>query len=266
MTWNVQHASPSRAAAQAAWLAREPAADLVVLTEVGHGPGGTALCQVLHSVGYQAVVAPRGSGGYRTVLASRHPGLSSLGSLTEILPERTPLARITLGQVPVLLAGLYIPSRGPKERRNADKRAVQHAVAQALPGLGKNHPGLIVVAGDLNVVPATHTPHHRVFGQWEYDFYDSFAAAGLVDAHLALSPEAHDHSWFGRSGAPYRFDYGFVSSHHTGAVTACTYLHEPRVAGLSDHSALSLIVELHPRTPVSGVPAPAASLIERNST
>ncbi len=86
------------------------------------------------------------------------------------------------------LLGLYVPSRGPKERRNQDKRSFQHAVAYALPGFVARFNGPVIVAGDLNVVEPGHIPHHPVFGDWEYDFYRSFASAGLADAYRLLHP------------------------------------------------------------------------------
>ncbi|WP_433892706.1 endonuclease/exonuclease/phosphatase family protein [Streptomyces sp. CA-111067] len=259
VTWNVQHASVSRSADQVAWLAQEPTADLLVLTEVGHGPGGTALCDALGAAGYQVVDPSPGGGDYRTVLASRHSGLTCLGSLTQVFPHRTPVAQLTIGTVPVVLSGLYVPSRGRPARRNVDKRAVQEAVSRALPALVAQHRGPVVVAGDLNVVDRGHRPHHKVFGPWEYGFYDSFAAAGLTDAYLAHHTPGtdHDHSWFGRAGTGYRFDHAFLTSAHRRHLTACAYLHTPRLTGLSDHSALSLLLRLP--SPPAGAPAhPAA--------
>jgi hypothetical protein len=53
----------------------------------------------------------------------------------------------------------------------------------------------MVIAGDLNVVEPDHVPFHRVFGQWEYDFYQSFAKSGLTDAFRHLNPRRVEHSW-----------------------------------------------------------------------
>ncbi|MET8542572.1 endonuclease/exonuclease/phosphatase family protein [Kitasatospora sp. NPDC004799] len=147
--------------------------------------------------------------------------------------------------------GCYVPSRGPRERHNEDKRAFQAAVTDALPALAeRGH--LVVIAGDLNVIEPDHNPPHRgVYGAWEYDFYTSFAEAGFTDAFRALHPDAVEHSWFGRrSGDGYRFDHALVTSAHRAQVRTCTYLHEPREAGLSDHSALQLAIDL------TGEPSP----------
>jgi exonuclease III len=142
------------------------------------------------------------------------------------------------------LLGLYVPSRGPKERRNEDKRAFQHAVSEALPSFLSRFDGPVVVAGDLNVVEPGHVPHYTVFGPWEYAFYRSFAEAGLVDAYRALHADKVEHSWFGRGGNGYRFDHCFVTARHRAHLSGCEYLHAPRETGLSDHAAMVLTLQL----------------------
>jgi exodeoxyribonuclease III len=245
LVFNAQHASPARARRQAAWLADCTAADLVILTEVGPGPGGAALIGALSQRGYAAVLAPRPSfAGYGTVLASRQPDLAAVPSGISVLPHRGPAAALSLAGLRIGVLGLYVPSRGPKHRRNEDKRAFQGAVTKALPGFLVRFDGPVIVAGDLNVVEPGHVPHHAVFGDWEYNFYASFAEAGLTDAFRALHPDAAEHSWFGRSGLGYRFDHAFITAKHATLVRSCGYLQEPREQGLSDHAAMTLAVGL----------------------
>ena len=149
------------------------------------------------------------------------------------------------------MIGLYVPSRGPKDRRNVDKRAFQHAVSAALPNMSDHLKvaGPVVIMGDLNVVEPTHTPRYTVFGQWEYDFYRAFASAGFADAFHLSQPGRVDHSWFGRPGSNghrngYRFDHTFVTTSHSSAVQDCRYLQDFRTDGLSDHAAMTLTLAL----------------------
>lgn len=240
MTLNVQHAAPPRARLLAAWLDGQDGADVAVLTEVGTGPGRDALLEALTARGFHtlapSVPDPR---DYTTVLAARAP-LSAVPVDLDCLPHRLVAAHVPVGRSSATIVGLYVPSRGPRERRNQDKRAFQDVVAAVLPDLVKSvDPATpLVVAGDLNVVEPGHRPHHAVFGGWEYDFYDAFAAAGLRDAFRHLHPDAVEHSWFGRAGAGYRFDHLFVSAEHAAALADCRYAHAPREQGLSDHAAL----------------------------
>ncbi|MDT0615899.1 hypothetical protein [Streptomyces lancefieldiae] len=92
------------------------------------------------------------------------------------------------------MLALYVPSRGPKDQRNVAKRAFQEAVTESLPQLLAAFPGMpVTVAGDLNVIERGHQPPHKVSGDWEYDFYDSFQAGGLTDAFRHLHPDGVAH-------------------------------------------------------------------------
>jgi exodeoxyribonuclease III len=251
VTFNAQHAAPDRARRQAAWLGQQPDADVVVLTEVGPGPGGHALLDALTHHGYPHLYAPRPDlPDYSTVIASRRSPLEPVPTGIEVLPHRAPAVDLRIGGQRVRLLGLYVPSRGPKERRNENKRAFQHAVTQALPLLLGEFDGPVVVTGDLNVLEPGHVPHYPVFGRWEYDFYRSFTDIGLTDAYRTLHPDAAGHSWYGRGGNGYRFDHTFITPDRLD-LTGCDYLHAPRHHGLSDHAALRLTAQLTPAVAAS---------------
>jgi exodeoxyribonuclease III len=267
VTWNVQHAAPTRARQQVGWLASQLEADVLVLTEVKDAPGGLALLQALGEHGYHTIVPAQAGGEYMTVVATRTSAGCGAALTVEALPEgagflahRLVSARVAVGAYTVGVVGLYVPSRGPRDRRNLDKRAFQQAVSAYLARLGAvfgDDGGLVVVAGDLNVVEPDHQPRYGVFGDWEYRFYADFAdRGGLVDAFRALHPGRVEHSWFGRGGNGYRFDHIFVTSRHRQQLRSCRYLHEPRLAGLSDHAAMAVTVALDP-DPAATPSAPA---------
>jgi exonuclease III len=245
MVFNAQHASPGRAHRQAAWIAGQENADLVVVTEVGAGPGGQALTEALAEHEYHSVLAPEPAlPDYRAVLASRGPALVPVTSGIGAFPYRGPAAALDFAGQVVGLLGLYVPSRGPQRRRNQNKRAFQDAVATALPGFLARFGGPVIVAGDLNVVEPSHVPHLPVFGVWEYRFYRSFIDAEMTDAYRTAHPDTSDHSWFGRSGNGYRIDHVFVTRQHQAQVIDCAYLHTPRHQGLTDHAAMTLTLRL----------------------
>lgn len=243
LVFNAQNARPDRARRQAAWIAAQHTADVVVITETGSGPGGDALTEALAGHGYHSVIAPRPeSRDYRTVLASRGTALTLARSGISVLPHRAPAATLTAGGQTIALLGLYVPSRGPRERRNEAKRAFQASVAAALPAFTRQFAGPVIAAGDLNVVEPGHVPHYRVFGAWEYDFYRAFGAAGMTDAYRQLHSDSPGHSWIGRGGNGYRFDHVFITAGHAALIGSCDYLHEPRTGGLTDHAALTATI------------------------
>ncbi|HEX9337165.1 MAG TPA: endonuclease/exonuclease/phosphatase family protein [Pseudonocardiaceae bacterium] len=245
LTWNVQHASPERARRQGAWLA-DSDADVLVLTEVSESDGGRALAQALHESGFTTYTPTGAVQDYRVLLAARGATLEPVhGVRAPYLPHRCLAARLHAAGLSIGVMGLYVPSRGGKQGRNVAKRSFQSAVTAVLSELAEKFPsadGPLIVAGDLNVLEPGHQPHHAVFGAWEYDFYRAFTNAELADAFRHLHPHAVQHSWHGRSGAGYRFDHIFCSRQHLPQVTDVGYLHEPRLTGLSDHSAMAATV------------------------
>jgi exodeoxyribonuclease-3 len=243
MTWNVQHARSDRAIQQATWIATQPV-DVVVLTEVTATDGGLALDEALRGYGFTTSY-PAVPGDYGTMIASRIGELENCKEIqASYLPHRCVTVRLhTEGQI-IAVVGLYVPSRGSRDRRNVDKRAFQHAITALLPSLAEiiGPDCTTVIAGDLNVVEPGHQPHLKVFGAWEYEFYQAFRDAGYGDAFRYLHPELIDHSWYGRSSNGYRIDHIFCAP-LTG-ITDCRYLHQPRLAGLSDHSAMIATIAL----------------------
>jgi len=251
LTCNVQRASVARVRRQATWLTGSDA-DLLVLTEVSSRESGDVLAQLLAEDGFGVMLpAPAATDRYRVLVACRgvEPtavdiGVSSMGHRCVAVRASFPVGEIGV-------TGLYVPSRGPKIRRNQDKRAFQDLVTAVLPQIPAaiDVPGPIVVAGDLNVLEPDHDPRYPVFGEWEYDFYRAFGQAGFDDAFRIKEPSAMHYSWFGRPSADgtrngYRFDHAFVSRVHRTAVAACRYDHSARTAGLTDHSALTLTLDL----------------------
>ncbi|MDW4916260.1 endonuclease/exonuclease/phosphatase family protein [Streptomyces californicus] len=258
LLFNAQHASPERSRRQAAWIAGQEGADIAVLTEVSSTQGGDALVAALTERGYATVIAPQPSSpDYRTVIACRTSAARAVLSPVTVTPHRAPAARVTVGGHDFGVLGLYVPSRGPREQRNVAKRAFQEAVTESLPRLLAAFPGTpVIVAGDLNVIERGHQPPHKVFGEWEYVFYDSFQAAGLTDAFRHVHPDQVVHSWFGRSGNGFRFDHIFISADHAERVLACAYHLEACEMGLTDHAVMTLLLGLPP-TP--GEPSSARS-------
>jgi len=139
--------------------------------------------------------------------------------------------------------GMYVPSRGPMEKRNVDKRKFQDQVIDLLGSLKNSDFGdKLVAGGDLNVIPPDHEPRYPFFGDWEYSFYNAFLEFGMTDAYKYLHQKGQEHSWVGRSGDGYRFDHLFISSNFSICVNTCSYIHDSRNSKLSDHSALYLLL------------------------
>lgn len=251
LTCNVQRANVSRTRQQAAWLAGSDA-DVLVLTEVSAGESGDVLAQLLADDGFGVMLpAPSVNDRYRVLVACRDAEPTGVDIGAGSMGHRCVAARVVFPAGKIGVTGLYVPSRGPTARRNQDKRAFQDRVVTVLPHVetALDVPGPVVVTGDLNVLEPDHDPHYAVFGEWEYGFYRAFGQSGFDDAFRITEPLVMDYSWFGRPSVEgkcngYRFDHAFVSRAHRTAVVACRYDHSVRAAGLTDHSALILTLDV----------------------
>ncbi|MGH4002429.1 MAG: endonuclease/exonuclease/phosphatase family protein, partial [Pseudonocardiaceae bacterium] len=137
LTCNVQRASVSRVRRQAAWLAGT-GADVLLLTEVSADESGDVLARLLMDYGFE-VLLPRPSANdrYRVLVACRDAVPAGVDVGAGSMGHRCVAARMALAAGEIGVVGLYVPSRGPRDRRNQDKRAFQDRVATVLPNVQK---------------------------------------------------------------------------------------------------------------------------------
>jgi exodeoxyribonuclease-3 len=244
VNWNIRNPSLSRAQKQAEWIIQTHA-DIIILTEVKHSEGGRFLCDWLASYGFSIFFPCFPEKDYGVIVAARGFDSQKLELDMDFLPYRSVCieCKTRLGNVGIL--GLYVPSRGAREHRNVNKKRFQEQIVHWLHTTVDTRTNRnIIIAGDFNVIERNHQPRYPFFGEWEYEFYESFLHCQLVDAYRQMHPTTQDYSWFGRKGCGYRFDHFFVSGGLSQHIMDCRYLHDPRTMELSDHSSMSLTVSL----------------------
>ncbi len=240
LNWNIGNPSIRRAIDQVSWIA-EFSPNIVILTEAKYSEGGGYIKDRMEGLGYQTYFRNPMRSEYCVIMASKAVSSRELDIVLSFLPSRLMAISCNTFLGEIVILGMYVPSRGPTEKRNADKRRFQSEIMMLLQNMSNNIMiDKVIMGGDLNVIERNHTPHYAVFGEWEYEFYESFSRYGLVDAFRLLHPNSLQHSWFGRQGDGYRFDHFFISNWLVRHVRKCTYVHEPRISKLSDHSAMCL--------------------------
>lgn len=211
--------------------------DVVVLTETRANPGTERVLQSYRDAGY-TVTSSTPSPGERGVAVLRRIGPSeAVPSTIGDLSHRLVVDRFG-DPAPLTLVAAYVPSRDASAVKIARKRRFLLQLDRALEWAASG--ARTVFMGDLNLVGREHLPRYAAFRSWEYAALDDVAAHGLVDVFAELHPGVQAHSWIGRTGHGYRYDYAFVSRDLLGAVRSCEYLHEPRERGLSDHAGVLL--------------------------
>jgi exodeoxyribonuclease-3 len=243
LTFNIAAAAQPRADAILRWL-RSRSDDVIVLTETSGGPGTELLVEGLRAAGF-AIRHTRDPSERGVLLASRIPIARDLSEEVAVtLPCRAPAVVLETTPRKLALVGVYIPSRDRSEVKVARKEAFIASLLASLRKLPAVQRNRLVLAGDYNVVAPHHEPPLPGFFPWEYGLHDELEKIGLRPAHELRPRGGHPHSWIGRTGTGYLYDYVHVGRGLHRSVERCEYLHGPRQRRLSDHAAVAVRVRL----------------------
>ncbi|WP_156969708.1 hypothetical protein [Knoellia subterranea] len=244
LTLNVSNPPRARAESLLHWLwPREE--DLWVLTEVGRGEGSNLLLSVCRAAGFAIRVTDRSELGVMTVArvgtldeATIDPPSLLPGRVDSVLwqedshvePIRV-LATYGVASDPVRYA-----SKAQRERKRQWLTAYEKVVSQ---WVSRGERGIVL--GDLNLVDPVHDDVLKyVLTEETAMYHDLSERHGLVDAFRAHHDDAQM-SWMDHSGVGCRYDHAFATPDLV--VEASELVHEPRVDGLTDHSALTVTLD-----------------------
>src|SRR6266508_6649256 len=144
----------------------------------------------------------------------------------------------------IAVLSVYVPSRDRTLPKTEKKQAF---IASLLAGLEAMPPALrarLVIGGDYNVVARDHRPLHPGFLPFEFGLLEALERHGFVDTHQHCAPGVQAHSWIGRTGDGYRYDYFHVGRSLGDRITVCAYLQETRERRLMDHAAVTLTLDV----------------------
>ncbi|GAB1818590.1 exodeoxyribonuclease III [Herbidospora sp. RD11066] len=238
LTVNIGATSLDRAGRLLEWLATRPE-QVILLTETSSGDGTAHLLARFASAGWRVAKTPDVERDRGAALVSRIPIIESVDLAPVSIPGR--VAAAVLDTRPrITVAAVYVPSRDRSEAKVVRKETFIASLVKALGELPAEVRQRLVLGGDYNVIPRHHQPAHKGFFPWEFGLLDSLAELGLVDAHDHLHPDAQPHSWIGRTNDGYRYDYLHCGAELSERLTGCSYLHETRAQGLTDHAAVTM--------------------------
>jgi exonuclease III len=242
LTFNIGAAALPRAASILSWLRRR-SDDVIVLTETSGGAGTQLLIDGLRARGYRTyrTVDRRDRG---VVLATRVAVAERLDAHVNVtLPWR--VAGVVLDTRPhVAVLGVYVPSRDRSDLKITRKREFIDSLVASVGSLPTGLRRNLVLAGDYNAVARHHQPALPGFFPYEYAMHDELRGFGLAAAHELLPRSQQPHSWIGRTGNGYLYDYMYVGEGLAPRLGRCSYLHGPRTRRLSDHAALAVRLRL----------------------
>ena len=257
LTMNIGNPSIVRVKRQIEWLSNRNE-DVFILTETKNSEGCSYLEEhfsnygmTLFDIGMKPefnVYFPKSkTGDLGVLILSKYPIVKYKTCFNKDDPYFSRLADIIINYQgsKIGIIGLYVPSRNSTEEKIIRKKNFVIQFLLYLKQLTLNNSTIpYVICGDLNILERNHIPHYNNFQKWEYDFYDRFEHFGYIDAFRYLYPDKNEYSWVGRTSDGYRYDYFFVSKQISHTIKDCYYIHETRSSSLTDHSAMSLILEL----------------------
>lgn len=225
LSWNIRQGGGTRADAVAGAV-RSHNPDAVVLSEFRNNDSGLLLRTRLLVDGYLYQVATAAEPSKNSVLiASRTAGDSRLfNDRLDSFPESIAL----LSQPGFDLVGVYLPHK---------KKHTCFDVLMELAGC----PRPAIFAGDFNT--GVNGVDQEGSSFWYSDRLDDLTRAGYVDAFRLIQGEAREYSWFSHQGNGYRYDHTWVHRSMAERVVACSYSHQEREGGLSDHAIMLLDID-----------------------
>jgi exodeoxyribonuclease-3 len=253
LSLNIGNPSLERARKQCEWLKKRPE-DVFVLTETKNSQGclyiedfflqyGYDLFSMNSSIDFSVSFPKSKTGDLGVMIVSKHPIIESKNFFADdsIFFARQLEAVISINNLHINVVGLYVPSRDRSEEKILRKKLFVDNIEKFI-----IEPENVcrVIMGDLNILDRNHIPHYSTFFEWEYNFYDKIISEGYMDAYKYCNHGQQEYSWVGRTNDGYRYDYGFVSANLKDCISGCTYIHETREKGLTDHSAIVMELEV----------------------
>lgn len=244
LTLNVARPSRDRVEGLLAYLWARPER-VLVLTEVGVGGGSGLLAAVAKASGF-TVAGPGPADDLGVLIVGREIALSpDPVPRPTVLPGRVQTVVAHTAAGPVRVAGVYGAASDPVRYVGAEPRQRKRRWLAAfdgwLRGWVRDDGTPQVLIGDLNIVDPVHTDRLPYVLAEERPAYVALTVDhGLTDAWRLSHPEEAAVSWVDRGGAGARYDHAFVTAGLVAVVAGCDLDPTPRLAGLTDHSALSL--------------------------
>lgn len=217
---------------QIARVILEDSPDILVLTEYRPVPG-QVLFKLLESMSYHvAAGVPPGPNNSVCVL-SRFPleayvAKSNPQHLHRWVPVVIPALDLTL-------LAVHVPNRSEMWNKREFLESTESFAEQTT-----DRRALIV--GDLNnALPEDFQGNTTIP---EAVYLQRLLDRGWVDTWRLLNPGVYEYTWFSHRQNGFRLDHCFASPPLASKIVAATLRHDVRTSGLSDHSALTVSLDL----------------------
>jgi exodeoxyribonuclease-3 len=231
VTWNIRHGGPAGDKLRhviETLLGFD--ADLLVVTEYRSHARGAIIEAALRAAGYHTSHPGAPPAENSVLLASRAP-IARAGHLAPDLcwPWLLWSLELPLG----LVTGVYMPGM---KRKLPYWEAILRAVS------GPEAPCLML--GDFNTGRNDLDKADEATPFVGAAYMTRLEAAGYLDLWRSRHADRREYSYYSKPwNNGFRLDHAFATARIAGLVTDCHYDHAPRERGLSDHSALRIVLK-----------------------
>jgi len=125
--------------------------------------------------------------------------------------------------------GLYLPHK----KKHELFKFLLHRVAEGNP---------VILAGDFNT--GVNGVDQKGDSFWYSEYLGKLEEANVFDAFRHFHPEAEEYSWYSHGGNGFRYDHTWVHDSLKPFLADCSYSHQEREAGTSDHSVMLLELQV----------------------
>ncbi len=223
ISWNIQQGGGSRLLTICQQLIQFDA-HVIALSEFHNNQYNVVFSNTFTNAGYIYQYCSKAPGSENTVfIASKLPG--------EVVyyPDSDPLFYNNILGVTFSAFGIMAMYLPHKKKHNLLSYIKNTMEASHLP---------YILVGDFN------TGHNSIDQKGDSFWYEkeliALEKSGYVDAFRHLHGTIEEYSWFSHQGNGYRYDHSYVHHELLPIIKKCYYLHEWRLAKLSDHSPMIL--------------------------
>jgi len=239
LIWNIRQGGGPRRERIARCIHGQ-APDIVALVEFVPGNAGSFVESLRKSGLEHRICTERKGSDYAIGIFSRTPIAAARPSEIPILDDSGLWLEVSIPAHNFGLGVVHVPTNS-RTRMKAFLSALIQVAA-------RNAGGPFLFAGDFNTGIGPADGPMINFG--DVDRFAALQDSGFTDVWRHIHGQRTEHTW-SRNGKSYRIDHALASPGLLSRIRECHYLHDERIEGTSDHSALLVEINTANASPTS---------------
>jgi exonuclease III len=226
-TWNIQHGGGKRIKLILDSIAKINS-DIFVFTEFRNNQNKNSLINGLQKLNYNFFYFPQKTQSQNTVLIASKINLEPTYYNSELTNNSHRVIKVTTPQFEIY--GCYFPQKNEKSK----------IFDFLLKQINKSNDKSVILIGDFNTGKHYIDEESNTFYCSEYI---NKIEQQLVDGFRFINKDKKEYSWYSKKNNGFRIDHCFLSKDIK--INNCYYDHQPRINKISDHSILTINIQIN---------------------